>query len=283
MWALLADLHAGHRAIAMTEGEVAVSLAGVLTPALVSMCAATSLSWRFSLVLASGLVLATAVAVRLSRLPDAEPASPDRQGGPPDADGAHGPRRTLITVLAVVGLEFTLNFWAASYLHDDVGLPRDTSVALVSSLYAANLVGRLVASRLARRTAAPVLLRIFLAVTLVGLPILLSAGNIVVAGIGLSLTGMGIGGTFPLASSLHVAASPRTADQALGQILTVAGLGQIIGPLLAGALGQAAGLRLGLMVLPALVLVAAATTRRIRGRVSGGSTRTRTNTGATRR
>jgi MFS family permease len=38
-WALLSDLHTAHRAVAMTEGEVAVSLAGVLTPALVSVCA----------------------------------------------------------------------------------------------------------------------------------------------------------------------------------------------------------------------------------------------------
>ena len=29
VWAMLADVHAGHRAVAMTEGEVAVSLAGV--------------------------------------------------------------------------------------------------------------------------------------------------------------------------------------------------------------------------------------------------------------
>jgi MFS family permease len=83
----------------------------------------------------------------------------------------------------------------------------------------------------------------------------------VVAGVGLAVTGIGIGGTFPLASALHVAASPRTADQALGEILTVAGVGQILGPLLAGALAQGAGLRVGLVLLPALVLLAAATTR----------------------
>jgi MFS family permease len=77
------------------------------------------------------------------------------------------------------------------------------------------------------------------------------------------VTGIGVGGTFPLASSLHVAASRRTADQALGQILTVAGIGQIAGPLTAGVVAQlTTGLRLGLLVLPALVLLAAVTTRR---------------------
>jgi fucose permease len=131
-------------------------------------------------------------------------------------------------------------------------------------LYAANLVGRLVASRLARRLATAVVLRLSLATALLGLPVLLTAGNSAMAGVGLAITGIGIGGTFPLASALHVAASRRTADQALGQILTVAGLGQIAGPLVAGVLAQATDLRVSLLVMPALVLLAAATVRTVR-------------------
>jgi fucose permease len=264
MWALLSDLHHTHRAVAMTEGEIAVSLAGILIPVVVSVCAATWLSWRFSFVLVFGVVLAAAVAVGAARLPDPVPppnsTSPNAAG---DVD-RHPPRRTLTTIFAVVGLEFTLSFWAASYLHDDVGIARDTAVALVSALYAANLLGRLVASRLARHLSVAVVLRLSLATALLGLPVLLGAGNAVVAGVGLAVTGIGIGGTFPLASALHVAASHRTADQALGQILAVAGLGQIIGPLLAGALAQLTGLRVSLLVLPALVLLAAGTVRHVR-------------------
>ena len=270
MWALLADLHPVNRAVAMTEGEVSVSLAGVLMPAMVGVCAATLVGWRFSVVIAFVLVGAAAVAVVATQLPDAERVrTPDRHASAEpghdrsdDAVRSHTQRRTLTTIFAVVSLEFTLSFWAASFLHDNVGIARDTSVALVSALYAANLVGRLVASRLARRLPAVVLLRLSLATAVVGLPVLLSAGNIVVAGVGLAVTGIGIGGTFPLASSLHVAASDRTADQALGQILTVAGVGQIVGPLTAGVLAQGAGLRVGLFVLPALVLVAVAMSRR---------------------
>ena len=262
MWALLADLHPVHRTVAMTEGEVAVSLAGVLTPAVVSLCAATLLGWRFSFVIAGVVVLACAAAVGATRLPDAGPPpkpDPDPVARSRADDLPH--RRTLTMIFAIVSLEFTLSFWAASYLHDDVGIARDTSVALVSALYAANLVGRLVASRLARRLATPVLLRLSLATALAGLPFVLGAGNIAVAAVGLAVTGMGIGGTFPLASSLHIAASPRSADQALGQILTVAGVGEIVGPLAAGALAQGAGLRVGLLVLPALVLLAAVMSR----------------------
>ena len=257
-WALLSDLHPAHRAVAMTEGEVAVSLAGVATPALVSVCAAMWVGWRFSLAVAAVLVIGAAIAAGTANINDR--GRPQPSVGPrPSRQPA---RRTLTTIFAVVGLEFSLSFWAASYLHDDVGIARDTAVALVSALYAANLAGRLVASRIARRLSAPVLLRLSLATALVGVPILLTASGVAVAGVGLVVTGIGIGGTFPLASSLHVAASRRTADQALGQILTVAGIGQIAGPLTAGVVAQVTtGLRLGLLVLPALAVLAAVTTR----------------------
>ena len=265
MWALLSDLHNVHRVIAMTEGEISVSLAGILTPAVVSACAATALSWRFSFVIVAVVVLAAAAGMGAIRLPEAGP--------PPSAVAdRHSPRRTLMTIFAVVGLEFTLSFWAASYLHDDVGIAQDASVALVSALYAANLVGRLLASRLARRLSTAVMLRLFLAIALLGSPILLLATNAVVASIGLAVIGIGIGGTFPLAAVLHVTASHRNADQALGQILTVAGLGQIVGPLASGALAQAAGLRLSLLVMPALVLLALATVRTVgRARPTSGA------------
>jgi fucose permease len=259
MWALLSDLHSVHRAVAMTEGEVSVSLAGVLAPVVVSACAATWLGWRFSFVVALVVVVAAAAAAGVARLPAAAP--PDVHAPAGSHGAAVTPHRTLATIFAVVGLEFTLSFWAASYLTDDVGMARDTSVALVSTLYAANLIGRLGASRLARRYRTALVLRTCLATALLGVPILLTATNGVAAGLGLALTGAGIGGTFPLASALHITASARTADQALGQILTVAGLGQIAGPLAAGAVAQAAGLRVGLLALPLLVLIGAVTTR----------------------
>lgn len=267
LWALLSDMHRPHRAVAMSEGEIAVSLAGVLTPLVFSICAATYVGWRFSFVVAFLVVVAVA-AVAAIRLQDADrPQRPDPNEPEPGMAGvpdlAHQ-RRTLTTIGAVVGLEFTLSFWAASYLHDDVGIARETSVALVSALYAANLVGRVAASRLAHKLPAVVVLWLSLGTALLGLPILLGAQSVLAAATALAVTGIGIGGTFPLASSLHVEASHRTADQALGQILTVAGVAQITGPFVAGALAEAGGLRLGLLVLPALVLLAAASTRRER-------------------
>lgn len=257
LWAVLADVHGHRRAVAMTEGEVSVSLAGIVTPLLIGALAATALSWRFAFVLGAGTTCLAALWVWRARMPPAAPHNTRATYG-----NAVGPRRrlqpTLIVIFAIVALEFSLSFWLASYLNDDIGLARTAAVAAVAGLYAANLAGRLLASRLARIVSAERLLAAALATALLGLPMLLAATGPLLAGLGIAVTGTGIGAMFPLTSALHVNASPRTADSALGQVLGVASIGQIIGPLTAGAIAQAAGLRVGLLILPVLVVVAAA-------------------------
>lgn len=80
------------------------------------------------------------------------------------------------------------------------------------------------------------------------------------------VAGIGIGAMFPLTSALHVKASALSADGALGQVLAVAAPGQLAGPLIAGAIAQAAGLRVGLLILPLLTLLAAASLYRVPSR-----------------
>jgi fucose permease len=257
VWAVLADLHGARRAVALSEGEVSVSLAGILTPLVIGALAATTLTWRFTFVLGAGVSAAAGLWVWRARMPPQARPSPERAGR--DADSAlQGRSATLVIVFAVVALEFSLSFWLASYLNDDIGLARDAAVAAVSGLYAANLTGRLVASRLARRAGTERLLGMALGTGLLGLPFLLAATGFGVAAAGIALTGIAIGAMFPLTSALHVKASALSADSALGQVLAVASLGQLAGPLTAGAIAQAADLRDGLLILPALILTAAA-------------------------
>ncbi len=171
--------------------------------------------------------------------------------------------------------ETALSITAYSYLDDEVGLARDVAAAMTSLLYAAALVGRLLLSRLARRLAAEPLLVSALVLTLVGAPLLLIAHGPAPAIAGIVITGIGMGATFPLTSSLHVQASSISADAAMGQVLAVAAVGQVAGPLATGVLAQVADLRVGLLVLPALsavALVALAAHRRGMMRGRGGAT-----------
>src|SRR4051795_8719952 len=198
VWAVLADVHRTQRAVAMTEGEVAVSLAGILTPLLIGALAATALSWRFAFLIGAACV--SLAVLRLWRAPMPPPAG-DAQAPSPNARSAQGWRQpTLIIVFAIVALEFSLSFWLASYLSDDIGLAQDVAVAAVSGLYAASLVGRVLASRLARRVRPEPLLAAAIGTTLLGLPILLIANTAPVAAVGIVIAGIGIGAMFPLTS-----------------------------------------------------------------------------------
>ena len=258
LWAALSDAHGERRTVALTEGEVSVSLGGITAPLLVGGLAATALSWRFAFVVGTVLVFVAVAVTATAAIPTETPEAPERPVDAGTSPRTRRPTPTLVLVFAVVALEFALSFWLASYLDDSVDLSRNLAVSMVAGLYAANLVGRLAASRLARRITTARVLGVSIGVSLVGLPILLVATNAGVAALGVVVAGAGIGAAFPLTSSLHVGVSPRPADAAMGEILAVAAIGQILGPLVVGAIAQPTGLRIGLLVLPFLALLAAA-------------------------
>jgi len=206
----------------MAEGEVSVSLGGIVAPLLVGGLAATVLTWRFAFVAGGAIVTAAVLAMGAVRIPGLAPSSsPPRRAESRAHRFLPTPTPTLVVVFAVVALEFSLSFWLASYLNDSVRISRGLAVIMVSGLHAANLAGRLLASRLARHTTTECLLGASLTVGLVGLPVLLTAGDAAVAAIAISVTGVGVGvgAMFPLTSSLHVGVSSRNADNAIGRVL----------------------------------------------------------------
>jgi len=259
LWAVLADVHGPRRAVAMAEGEVWVSLGGIISPLLIAAMAGTAFGWRSAFVLAALLVAATVLFTLRVPIP------PPVARTPPESGTDRSSRRRfpplLVVVFAIVALEFALTFWLASYLADDVGLNRQLAVTMVSGLYAANLLGRVLASRLAQRFRVEPVLAGALAVVLLGLPILLTAQNAVTAEVGLAIAGVGIAATFPLTSALHVATSRHGADAAMGQVLAIASVGQMCGPLVVAVLAQVSNLRVGLIALVGFTLLASGALR----------------------
>jgi MFS family permease len=256
LWAGLADRHRETPTVAMTEGEVAVSVGGIVVPVAVSAAAATVLGWRSAFLLGVAAAAAVVVASAVIRVPAEAGFTRARQPRPARPSAAHRLQPLLVVVFAVVALEWSLSFWLASYLNDDVHLSRSLAVAMVSVLYAASLAGRLIASRLARRMTARRLLAICLAVALCGLPMLLAARQAVAAALAIVVAGTGIGASFPLTSSLHVGTSARTSTAAVGQVMATAAVGQLAGPLVVGVVAEVTSLRVSLIILPALTLLA---------------------------
>lgn len=253
LWAALADNHPGRPAVAMTEGEISVSLGGIVAPLLVSALAATVFGWRAALIVI--VIFAVVVVVVL------KPAAvPQRRFAPPPVprSGRRPPSALLVLVFSIVALEWSLSFWLASYLDDAVGLGRGAAVVMAGVLYAAMLAGRVVASRLSRRLTSERLLSIALVPILAGLPILLLAHGPVAAGLGIAVLGCGPGP--------HLPPDNRFAGQR-GQIRILRGRlpnadhrfpGPDPGALLVGVIAQAGGLRPGFLLLPAFAVLAAA-------------------------
>lgn len=252
LWAALADVHGEWRSVALAEGEVAISFSGIATPLLIGAIATSLLGWRFSFVIIAVLVIVSVAISAWVTIPG--PRVPERATGP---DRSRWGQPTLLIIFAITGAEFGLSFWLASYLHDVVGLHTGLAATMVSGLYLASLIGQLGASLLARAMPPDRLLTAALAISLAGLPFLLAGNAIGWALLGILVTGAGIGALFPVASSLHVARSLRAADQAIGQVLVITAIGQIVGPLMVAVIAQAANLHTGMLTLPALILLAA--------------------------
>jgi fucose permease len=260
-WAGLADEHRGARTVAMTEGEVSVSVGGILAPLTISAMAATMLGWRFAFILGAVAAGGVLVASVTTNIPAERGADRNKPPGAAQRTACRLPP-ILVVVFAVVALEWSLSFWLASYLNDDLHLGRGLAVAMVSILYAASIVGRFAASRFARRMTTERLLAISLAVAFCGLPPLVAADGAAVAAVAVAIAGFGIGASFPLASSLHVGTSNHTSTVAVGQVMATASVGQLAGPLAIGAIAETTSLRTGLIVLPLLTLLAAAALNR---------------------
>src|SRR5206468_11762816 len=129
MWAALADAHGPRRTVAMTEGEVTVSLGGAVVPLMVGGVAATVLTWRFAFAAAAAIVVAAVLAMGAVRIRRAEPVIPsDQQPRAADLPAQSSPVPTLVIVVAIVALEFSLSFWLASYLNASVGIGRQEAV-----------------------------------------------------------------------------------------------------------------------------------------------------------
>ncbi len=266
LWSALSDHHGDRRAVALSEGEVAVSLGTLSLPLAVSLAAATEAGWRAGLVAAASVPLAGAIAVRATGV--TEPAAADGNA----RSGAAAPvRGRLISLLAiivcVVGMEWTLSTWMISYFDDDVALPREVAVALGSGFYGAMLAGRLIASRLARRRYAGDVFFMALGTALVGIPMLVAVPHAAIAVPASLIAGLGTGALFPLAAALVLEAAGPRSTAGSSATMVAASLGVLLAPLTIGALADALTLRGALactLLLPLLAALLAVHARRAR-------------------
>ena len=251
--AALADHHREHRAVALTEANVAASVAYVGLVAALSAAAVLGAGWRVALL--ASLVVPASLWWTNRRL--AIEAAP-----PADGTGRGRLPRVYWVAAALLfcatAAEWCITAWGATYVEDATGVRTDAAVALMAGYFGGVVAGRVLGSRLARQQDPARLLVLALAAAALGFAVLWPASTLLPALLGLVLLGTGLGNLFPLGVSLAVSLAPEGAALASGRAVAVASLAVLLAPLTVGALADATSLRSALLVLPVLLVLAAA-------------------------
>jgi predicted MFS family arabinose efflux permease len=249
--ALLADRHGPRRTIALTEANVAASVAYVLLIGALALAAATHAGWRAALL---AVIALPALAFALSRHESLQ--APPR---PPKDHGALPPAFWIAAAMlfCTTGAEWCVTGWGASFVKHAAQVSTDTAVTLMGGYFAGVLVGRVTGSLLARRHAPHKLLAGALALTAIGFAILWPAGSPATALAGLAVLGVGLGNLFPLGLSVTVGLAPDHAQLASGRAVLVTSAAVLTAPLTVGALADATSISAALAVVPAALALAA--------------------------
>lgn len=250
--AVLADHHGELRTIAFTEANLAASAAYVVLIGVLSFTAAIGLGWRIALLASLLVPLLAWLANR--RLPIT--------AAPPVPDGsARLPGTFWIAagmIICTTAIEWCVTGWGATFVGGAARLAPAAAVGLMGGYFGGVLVGRAVGSRLARRFEASRLLGLALALTAAGFLLLWPATTPGQAFAGLAVIGAGIGNLFPLGLSIAVALAPGRAGAASGRAVVASSIAVLLAPLTIGALADATSLSAAFLLVPVLLVLAAA-------------------------
>ena len=177
----------------------------------------------------------------------------------------------MIPLAAMAGLAFlaegSMETWSAIYLRDVLGAPAFVGALGPGAFHGAMLVGRLIGAGVAGSLGAPATLLVSGSMTLTGMAVALVAPVPAVAIAGMAVAALGASFVVPVVVSLAGRRAGVHAGRAASYVLSLGYAGFLIGPSLVGVLGEVAGLRTGLVVIPvaAACLALASRSRVARG------------------
>jgi MFS family permease len=243
---------------ALSEGNAVASAVGLFAPLAVGGGVALGLTWRPGLLLAC-MSLVPAI-VLLHRIVPGTTAVDDRPasaaGRPPALPVVFWPLGLAVGVL--VSVEFCVTTWSADLLMQRTPLGPGAASAGVSAVIAAMAVGRFATGHLALRVPLRGLLLGGIGLTVLGWVVTWLSTAATPALLGLAITGLGLSGHFPLASSLALLATPGQRDQAAGRLSLVVGAAIGVAPLTLGAMADVMGTHRAFVLVPVLLGTAAA-------------------------
>ena len=253
--ALLAAIHPSAPAARIGEANALASAASVFAPLAVSVALAAGLGWRTGY-LAPPLVALTVIAWPVLRL-----ALPNAPGSGRDSlSGTPAPMLgRWVDLLVAVSVEFCMVFWAASAFIAWQHASLSQAPALASLFLVGMAVARGLSAPIIRRIPDPrVLVLVCTAGAAAGFALFWAAPTLLLAAVGLLLSGLGVALLYPTTVSRVVAAWPHMPDRAAARAALGSGIAIGGAPFLLAQLSDAIGLRAAFLIVPALLVVLAA-------------------------
>ena len=254
--ALVADISAGGKSAGLSLLGVFFGVGAVGVPlALGTLSGRASFS---TLVAGLGLVvLAALVATLLVAFP-----APKQAQGFPLAQGAKLLRDPMLLLFGVMlflesGMEITVGGWTATYFIEELGVPAERAITVLSLFWLGMMLARLVLGSLLRRVAPARALLACIGIGLVGALLMLVSHTVAVAAAGTFLLGAGFAATFPVVLGFVGERHPHLSGTAFSLVLVMALTGGMLFPWVTGVVGASQGLRASFWIVPAGLVVLA--------------------------
>lgn len=164
----------------------------------------------------------------------------------------------IIATIIAVGIEFSMNFWAADLVQSNTGMADGSAIAIVSAITAGMAVGRFSGTRLVERFDPDSALLGAFAAAFIGFWIVWSSSIAALAFVGLFIAGTGIGLQWPLSIGRSIRASLGRSDRAGSYVAIGAGISIAGFPFLLGALADSFDVKGAFILVPVSILIAAA-------------------------
>ena len=185
--------------------------------------------------------------------------TPKQPQGFPISKGAELARDPALLLLGAIlflqsGLEILTGGWTSTYFEEELSVePRAAAFAL-SLFWVGVTLSRLALGRILKKTDPARVLRICIAIAIVGSVFIIASQSLWIAYTGIFLTGVGLAAGFPVALGYAGDLYPRMSGTAFSVLFVLALTGGSILPYAAGVLGAEYGLRSAFLLLPLALL-----------------------------